>query len=92
MNPEEGKLRPQILDRFGLRVITKGLNLDSERLEAYQRSIKFKTNPRLFINQYLTDTELAKFEIEEAQKLVWKVQLPDQIAAAGINLIKDSKN
>ena len=91
MNPEEGNLRPQILDRFGLRVLTKGLDLNSERLEAYQRSIKFKTNPRLFINQYMTETELAKYEIEEAQKLVWKVHLPDQIAAAGINLIKDLK-
>lgn len=91
MNPEEGKLRPQILDRFGLRVITRGLDQDSERLEAYQRSIKFKTNPRLFLNQYLNETELAKIEIQEAQKLVWKVQLPHQISELGINLIRELK-
>jgi magnesium chelatase subunit I len=91
MNPEEGKLRPQILDRFGLRVITRGLDQDFERLEAYQRSIKFKTNPRLFLNQYLNETELAKIEIQEAQKLVWKVQLPHQISELGINLIRELK-
>ena len=41
MNPEEGQLRPQILDRFGLRVIVRGLEDREERLEAYQRSVEF---------------------------------------------------
>jgi magnesium chelatase subunit I len=39
MNPEEGRLRPQIQDRFGLRVIVHGLENPAERLEAYQRVI-----------------------------------------------------
>ncbi len=88
MNPEEGRLRPQILDRFGLRVITRGLEVESERLEAYNRSISFKTNPRSFINHYAEETNLARNEIEEAQKLVWRVHLPNSITRMGINLIK----
>jgi magnesium chelatase subunit I len=38
MNPEEGHLRPQIMDRFGLRVVVKGLETKEDRLEAYQRT------------------------------------------------------
>ena len=37
MNPEEGRLRPQIMDRFGLRVIVRGLENPEARLEAYRR-------------------------------------------------------
>jgi magnesium chelatase subunit I len=35
MNPEEGHLRPQIMDRFGLRVVVRGLDNPKERLKAY---------------------------------------------------------
>ncbi len=48
MNPEEGMLRPQIADRFGLRALVRGLNNSSERWEAYQRSHAFELNPRGF--------------------------------------------
>jgi magnesium chelatase subunit I len=89
MNPEEGNLRPQILDRFGLRIITRGLDNDSDRLEAYQRAVKYKTNPRSFLNQYMEETELAKIEIEEAQNLVWNVRLSKQITKLGTKLIRE---
>ncbi len=46
MNPEEGGLRPQILDRFGLRVIVRGLDDLSETLEAYRRVQAYLANPR----------------------------------------------
>ncbi len=46
MNPEEGCLRPQILDRFGLRVIVRGLENPAERLEAYRRVQAYLTSPR----------------------------------------------
>jgi magnesium chelatase subunit I len=37
MNPEEGILRPQIMDRFGLRILVRGLSSPSDRLEVYRR-------------------------------------------------------
>ena len=46
MNPEEGQLRPQIMDRFGLRVVVHGLKAAEERLEAYRRVQAFGTSPR----------------------------------------------
>src|SRR4030066_604379 len=45
MNPEEGRLRPQIMDRFGLRIVVKGLKDTNQRLEAYQRVQAYLTNP-----------------------------------------------
>src|SRR5512134_2666572 len=59
MNPEEGKLRPQILDRFGLRVIVRGLESAEERLEAYRRVQAYLSNPRRMIGQFSSEMEAA---------------------------------
>ncbi|MGD8488953.1 MAG: ATP-binding protein, partial [Anaerolineae bacterium] len=45
MNPEEGALRPQIQDRFGLRVVVDGLHEPEERLEVYRRVRAFREHP-----------------------------------------------
>ena len=63
MNPEEGRLRPQILDRFGLRVIVHGLEDASERLEAYRRVQAYLANPRQMIGQFSAEMEAAASEI-----------------------------
>ncbi|MFW5709404.1 MAG: ATP-binding protein [Chloroflexota bacterium] len=49
MNPEEGRLRPQIMDRFGLRVNVRGLTDPEERLEVYRRVREYRKNPHQFI-------------------------------------------
>jgi magnesium chelatase subunit I len=87
MNPEEGILRPQILDRFGLRVITKGLSNETERYLAYQRAIEYKNNPLNLIKIYENETLIAKEELIEARNLIKDVQVPDDIAHYGIKLI-----
>jgi magnesium chelatase subunit I len=48
MNPEEGTLRPQILDRFGLRVWVAPLDDRQQRLEIYRRAHAFRENPAAF--------------------------------------------
>jgi magnesium chelatase subunit I len=45
MNPEEGVLRPQIQDRFGLRVLVRGMKDIKQRREIYHRARPIKTNP-----------------------------------------------
>ena len=45
MNPEEGRLRPQILDRFGLRVNVRGLTDKADRLEVYRRVRDYRQHP-----------------------------------------------
>ncbi len=88
MNPEEGRLRPQILDRFGLRVIVRGLEDVSERLEAYRRVQAYLANPRQMTGQFLGEMEAAGAEIRSARELVPKVILPDRIANPAIELVQ----
>ena len=88
MNPEEGRLRPQILDRFGLRVIVRGLEDTKERLEAYRRVNAYLANPREMIAQFSVEMEAASSEIREARARVSKVQLPDKIANPAIQLVQ----
>jgi magnesium chelatase subunit I len=88
MNPEEGTLRPQIMDRFGLRVIVRGLNEGAERLEAYRRARAYRINPRATVAQYAYETGLARDEIQSARDLLPGVELPDNVAEIGIRLIQ----
>lgn len=88
MNPEEGRLRPQILDRFGLRVIVRGLEDTKERLEAYRRVNAYLANPREMIAQFAADMEAASSEIRLARERVSNVQLPDKIANPAIQLVQ----
>jgi magnesium chelatase subunit I len=88
MNPEEGRLRPQILDRFGLRVIVRGLEDVGERLEAYRRVQAYLANPRQMTGQFSGEMEAAAAEIRSARQLVPKVALPDRVANPAIALVQ----
>lgn len=89
MNPEEGSIRPQILDRFGLRVIVRGLERRQERLEAYRRSIAFRNNPRQVIQEYAEATELIRQELDTARKKLPGVKLTVQAENLGLKLIQE---
>jgi magnesium chelatase subunit I len=91
MNPEEGNLRPQILDRFGLRVIVSGLEKPQERLLAYQRVKAYRENPRRLIAAFSSETALACEEIQTARDLLPSVQVPDPVAHRVIDLIQKMK-
>ena len=88
MNPEEGILRPQILDRFGLRVLVRGLGKPDERLEVYRRVFSYQKNPYAIINQFQRDTALASREIQTARDLLPLVTISDAIAREGIRLVQ----
>jgi magnesium chelatase subunit I len=88
MNPEEGQLRPQILDRFGLRVIVRGLTDREERLEAYRRSVEFLKHPRRLVNTYARDTLLAREELDLSNKSIGDVILSPEAEELGLELIQ----
>ena len=88
MNPEEGKLRPQILDRFGLRVVVRGLDNPAERLEAYRRVTADLNNPRAMINLYAEEIGAATVELQEARQQLRHTRLPDELAKQAIHLIQ----
>lgn len=89
MNPEEGRLRPQIMDRFGLRVVVRGLVEADERLEAYRRVSAYQINPRRAVAQYAEETISLRDEIQTARDLLPKVQLPDDVAHMGLNVVRE---
>lgn len=91
MNPEEGRLRPQILDRFGLRVIVPGLNNPQERYEAYQRVRAFRHNPRAFINEFWAVTQLIRDEIEAASVRLPQVEIGEAAVKTGLGLVQSLK-
>jgi len=88
MNPEEGRLRPQILDRFGLRVIVRGLENIADRLEAYRRVQAYLANPRQMAGQFSAEMEAAALEIQAARERVRKVELPDEVANPAIEMVQ----
>ncbi|MBN2116254.1 MAG: ATP-binding protein [Anaerolineales bacterium] len=88
MNPEEGRLRPQILDRFGLRVIVHGLENATERLEAYRRVQAYLANPRQMTGQFSAEMEAAASEIRSAREQIPNVVIPDEIANPAIELVQ----
>jgi magnesium chelatase subunit I len=87
MNPEEGRLRPQIMDRFGLRVVVHGLTDPEDRLEAYNRVQAFLTRPRQVIREYAAETSIAQAEIQTARDLLPQVFLPSDVARLGLKMI-----
>lgn len=91
MNPEEGRLRPQILDRFGLRVIVAGLNTPEERYEAYQRVRAFRRNPRAFINEFWDITQTIRNEIEAAAARLPQVEIGEAAVKTGLSLVQALK-
>jgi magnesium chelatase subunit I len=88
MNPEEGKLRPQILDRFGLRVLVRGLERPAERLEAYRRVHAYLSSPRAVTAAYADEMLAAAQEVQAARERLPKVTIPDNVAKPAIQLVQ----
>ena len=91
MNPEEGHLRPQIQDRFGLRVLVRGASDPGERLEIYRRAVAYKKKPYKFVIDWTEETTVAATEIAEAKKRLPKVTFADEVMAEGLRWIEALK-
>lgn len=81
MNPEEGALRPQLLDRFGLSVSIAAPADTAERAEIVQRRIAFEQYPGIFCERF-ERTEDALREIVARARAAWlEVDLADDLLA-----------
>jgi magnesium chelatase subunit I len=87
MNPEEGNLRPQIMDRFGLRVIVSGLAKAKERLEVYHRVRAFADNPHEFLALYGPETVAFTEELVQAKDLLPEVTVTPEAEQMALNLV-----
>jgi magnesium chelatase subunit D len=79
MNPEEGELRPQLLDRFGLCVDIEGIDDPAERVEVMRRRRSFEDDPTGFSRRFSADGKALVRRIEKAQRLLADVELDDDL-------------
>ena len=78
-NPEEGELRPQLLDRFGMhaRIIT--ITDVAQRVEIVKRRRAFDADAAVFCEAWEKEQRSLRNRITRAQKLVSQVELPDDV-------------
>jgi magnesium chelatase subunit I len=91
MNPEEGHLRPQIQDRFGLRVLVRGAGEPGERLEIYRRAAAYRTKPYKFVQEWAEETVVAALEVAEARKRLPRVGFAPGVLDEGLRWIEALK-
>lgn len=70
MNPEEGKLRPQFLDRFGLYVDVTGEKDVAVRSRIIRRRMEYERDPAVFASRWENETKQLQSKIKRARKLV----------------------
>ena len=89
MNPEEGRLRPQIMDRFGLRVNVRGLTSREERLEVYERVRAYHHNATRFIQEWELATIEALEEVITARETLKNTTVANAALEIGLSLIQE---
>ncbi len=78
-NPEEGELRPQLLDRFGLHARITTINKIQDRVEIVKRRREFDLNPEAFLEAWKPEQDALRERVVKAQSLVPKVTMPDEV-------------
>ncbi|MGO9570067.1 MAG: ATP-binding protein, partial [Desulfomonilaceae bacterium] len=76
MNPEEGELRPQLLDRFGLYVEVHGPRDVASRVEVIQRRDAFDRAPQDFCKRFEREDSLLAERISQAREMLPNIGFP----------------
>lgn len=79
MNPEEGALKPQFLDRFGLYVEVKGNDQLDERTEIVKRRLEYEKNPEGYIKKWEDETEKLSDKVIKAKQILSLVGISENI-------------
>lgn len=85
-NPEEGDLRPQLLDRFGLHARITTIDDVAERVEIVKRRRAFDADPVAFAQQWEREQQRLQRRIRMAQKRLPSVELTDEALYAAARL------
>lgn len=81
MNPEEGELRPQFLDRFGLCVEVRGAADLAQRAETLRRRLAFELDPGAFCRTAEPEEQTFRLRIARARERLGALALPDSLLA-----------
>lgn len=79
MNPEEGQLRPQLLDRFPLSVAVERIAGVDDRVDVVRRNLEFEAEPETFLEKYKPAQEELRRRIVEARNTLPDVVMPDKL-------------
>ena len=77
MNPEEGELRPQLLDRFPLHVSVGGGLSVEQRMDLVKRNLAFESEPEEFRETWEEEQSKLRVKIINAQSILHEVILPE---------------
>ncbi|WP_095108560.1 ATP-binding protein [Pseudomonas sp. Irchel 3E20] len=81
MNPEEGELRPQLLDRFGLNVALSGQPLPAERGQIIRRRLAFDSDPQGFCAEWESAQQALRQRCQQARAALAQIPLDDAALA-----------
>ncbi|MCR6623552.1 MAG: ATP-binding protein [archaeon YNP-LCB-024-027] len=79
MNPEEGELRPQLLDRLALHVQVENIYDKDLRIEIMRRNLEYEENPEAFRKKFEPQQEELRRRIINARNILPKVKVPDKL-------------
>ncbi|MCL4554853.1 MAG: magnesium chelatase subunit D family protein [Actinobacteria bacterium] len=79
MNPEEGELRPQLLDRFGLCVDVKSVRDPALRVEILDRRRRFEEDAKTFSADWVADEDELRVRLEHARARLSSVMLSEDV-------------
>ena len=79
MNPEEGELRPQFLDRFGLSVAVSGELGEDDRVELMLRRETFDRDRTAFVRLHAGETAALRHQVAEGRERLPQVALPKRL-------------
>lgn len=77
MNGEEGDLRPQLLDRFGMMVEVTAPTDKTVRSEVVRRRIAYEADPAAFIERWAPQQDALRVKLARAQQMLAQVELDD---------------
>ncbi|AKB85970.1 ATP-binding protein [Methanococcoides methylutens] len=73
MNPEEGELRPQLLDRIALQVEVEGISDIEQRVEIIERRNRFNKDPQQFRRDFESEQEKLRTRIIKAKQILGRI-------------------
>ncbi len=91
MNPEEGELRPQFLDRFGLCVTINALEDVAQRSRIVENRLAYDRNPDQFYSEHFEQEELLKQQVEKARNSLPEIKVPQAVIDHAATLATKAK-
>ncbi len=79
MNPEEGELRPQLLDRFGLCVTVEGIRDPNSRVLIMERRAAFEADPEGFCRRFAEENQSLSERIKTARERIKEIDIPREL-------------